>query len=173
MKKIDVLKRAIEKLEGGARHSWMDSASCNCGILAQSCLNMEYRQFENLMYLSEPSFTSLGVSWGDKAENQKKCAVTGIPLHVIFESLFSAGFTPDELHELEYLSNKDILNKTGFSYLDKYYKENLVKYLTAWVSILEEQQPRQAMIEPKEKVRKVYVLVSPEVKKGELVNGLN
>lgn len=166
-RKIEVLRQAISKLEGGVYYNFFDISSCNCGLVVQACLQISQKELSNLIEKeTDKSYLSVG-NWN------MMCESTGLPMSLVFRSLKEAGFTTQEIGDLEVFRGKKVLAKIGVGAMSCDSKVNLVSYLKAWVSILEEQQPRQAMIEPKEKVRRVYVTVSPEVRRGDLVNSNN
>jgi hypothetical protein len=79
------------------------------------------------------------------------CMTTGMPIPKVFQSLKDTGFSFDELRNLEYLSDEKIAGRCNIK-VSKWVdgqdvasgqfsvKESLIKYLKAWVSILEEEQ---------------------------------
>jgi len=99
---------------------------------------------------------------------------------MVFQVLKDTGFTYTELVELEYLGNEKIANKAGIpiSYYEKGFsaahghfkdKDCLIKYLKAWVSILEENEisyTLPTMQNGESKVKEVirYVAVSESLK---------
>lgn len=163
---IKKLKIVINGLETDNIHyDWDHQGSCNCGVVAQVMLeipaaNLEKR-FSNLCTKGDLA-SFFGDPLGKTATTWKNlasmyCPITGIPTKELFKELYEAGMTRDDFNHLEYLSNPFILKRAEvdttkplfgeglFSFIrisdGKYYtrKENLIKYLKAWVSILEEE----------------------------------
>lgn len=103
-------------------------------------------------------------TWSDMT--RVLCPVTGLPENDIFLALHNAGFTAEELRQLEYLKNKEICRRAGidtattrtettiYGYLwwkktetrevnlDTFHYErpsDVADYLDAWASMLDEQ----------------------------------
>lgn len=148
MKKIEVLKKAIQMLEGGFPYSWFKAETCNCGVVVRA------------MGVSDDMDTAGYGIWKTKTLSGE-CPITGLKLSTIQRTLVESGFTKKDIWELEKLSNKTIAEKIGetviidgnesfmsskigvhgdFKYTDK---ATLIKYLRAWVSILEEQTAKE------------------------------
>lgn len=53
-RKIEVLKKAVKALENGIEYNWGDSCSCNCGIVAQQCLNINKQELHSKFYINIP-----------------------------------------------------------------------------------------------------------------------
>lgn len=131
MKKIEVLKKALDMLNNGFEYNFTDVDRCNCGVVlkAAGLTSAEINETESLY--SYTYFTNIG-----------HCSVTGMPFCKVQAMFIQLGFTKNDIINLEKLSDETILSKAGN--LKNYAnKNNLIKYLTAWIEILEEETPYQ------------------------------
>ncbi len=156
-KLITSLNIAINALKNDTiYYNWTNQESCNCGIVSQAVLgksaNEIWQEFENIEEammahcITEQNLIS--ATW--KNAVKLFCPLTGKSKFQIFEDLKEGGLEPHDIVHLEYLTNPAILKRSGikthkkvFWFFKKpldYYKssENLILYLQAWVSILEE-----------------------------------
>ena len=137
-KKIETLYAALEALKNNKiEYLWKEQPSCNCGIIAQ-CVSILPREIDGLQ-TALIGKTDL-FTWSNYIEFH--CTSTGEPLHYIFEKLFEIGLTKEDICDLEYLRNKDILKRANIDIYSQYPyyedKTNLIKYIAAWIAILEE-----------------------------------
>ncbi|MGC6424926.1 MAG: hypothetical protein ACON4O_08075 [Lentimonas sp.] len=128
---IEKLRETASNLESGANYSWGHVARCNCGHLAQSLLtlsNQDIYQAAQTCGLDE---------WTEFANEY--CPASGRPMDEIMDAMFAVGLELKDIHELEYLSNREILNALpgGFRYLEKGKRENTALYMRTWASLLE------------------------------------
>lgn len=156
-KKIATIEKAIGMLENGFPYTWSCDETCNCGVvyLATGGTRKEI-------------FNTDGGCWSTKINTFGQCAITGLPFSIVRDRMLEHGFVRKEIIELENLSNKEIrvranlridnhtkLDYGSIAFDDRGKKETLLKYLRAWVSILNEQDAK----EPELKERIVYVSV--------------
>lgn len=169
MKKLEVIKKTIYRLENNlVEYDWSKCNSCNCGVLASTCMGRDITLFE----IGPEVFSDkIPGPFAMKAY----CMVTGIGISEVIKSLMDAGFTFDDIKHLEFLSDAKISERAGIKlgYWDKagypvahgYFnkKDYLIKYLKAWVEILEEEA------KPVAKERIVYVAVSETITTDNLI----
>jgi len=57
----------------------------------------------------------------------------------LINALIKEGFTSDDIHHIEYLSDKSVLNAlpSGFRYLQKNDKNDVALYMRTWAGLLE------------------------------------
>lgn len=145
MKKLEVIKQTIYRLENNlVEYDWRCSKSCNCGVLASTCMGRD-------ITTSEIGKMVLNCKNPGAFARKAYCMVTGIGISEVIKSLMDAGFTFDDIKHLEYLSDANIAAKagiklgyweeTGYPIAHGYFmeKEYFIKYLKAWVEILEEE----------------------------------
>jgi hypothetical protein len=172
MNKIEALKATIINLEDNkTEYDWSTCNHCNCGVVAKTLLNGKLPYEAGL--LNSPLSGEVG---SGAFSREALCLTTNLPLPLVFQKLKDAGFTHLELQELEWLGNEIILNKigekklilNGISFIkDSKYsnKKTLIKYLKAWVEILEEEQTKtqnklpeiKEVVKPRERISYVAV----------------
>jgi hypothetical protein len=69
------------------------------------------------------------------------CPVTNAPLGLIFARLNEIGLTPTDIHHIEYLSDKAVLQQLpgGFRWLKRNKKEDAIDYFETFANLLEDQ----------------------------------
>ncbi len=127
---IDALRLTATNLRDGAYHSWGHHGACNCGNLVQSVT--KFSKEEILVY----AHTGIG-EWTEMA--QEYCGATNAPLSLIFKSLEQIGLTSTDMHHIEYLSDKEVLNQLpdGFRWLKRNVKNDAIIYFETFATILE------------------------------------
>lgn len=159
-KLIKALKLVINNLKNDtANYEWNHQSTCNCGLVAQAITNLSQHE---LAELSHSMFDELDKKYKDNKSTtiswqlavKEYCPLTGEPLKDILKKLFQNGLTKEDMVHLEYMTNPAILKKSGirvskFPYFGKFVgsffpikdyhskQQNLILYLQAWVSILE------------------------------------
>lgn len=128
---IQALRETAIRLRNGAYYAWGHHGACNCGNLVQSVTKLT--KGEILRY----AHTGIG-EWTELAEDF--CPVTNAPLALIFSKLEQIGLTPSDIHHIEYLSDKEILNHLpgGFRWLKRNNKEDAILYFETFANVLEE-----------------------------------
>lgn len=136
---INALRQTAKQLNSGAFHSWGHHGACNCGNLIQSVT--KFTKDEILTY----AHTGNG-EWTELA--QEFCPITNAPLELIFAKLTEIGLTPTDIHNIEYLNNREVLNRLegGFRWLKRNRKEDAIAYFLAFANLLEEQLHQQAAV---------------------------
>ncbi len=145
MKKSEALRKAAKHIKTKPRDfDWYVTEKCNCGILAQVVLGMNYGR------LKETIGTNNRATWKimtGRAEAliryPNECPVTGRGLREVFKALYALGFKSEELMELEELSNTRYSDplmkyKSGIAhYTDP---RAVVKYMNNWAQDLEKKK---------------------------------
>ena len=145
MKTIQALKRVVEALEKDTvEYDWNKPNMCNCGLIAQAALSLNPKDLDTRFradaaaYKRDTDSKGSCLTW--KAVVQRSCGVTGLSSSEIITAFGQAGFRPEDVVHLEFLENKAILKEAGIDGTQGGYykkKENLMKYLRAWIKILE------------------------------------
>ncbi len=128
---IEKLREAAANLESGASYSWGHVARCNCGHLAQCLLPLSSTDIYQ-------AARSSGIDeWTEFANDY--CPASGRPIDDIMDALFSLGLELGDIHQLEYLSNRAVLDALpgGFRYLEKGNRAHSALYMRTWASLLE------------------------------------
>ena len=129
---INALRLTAHSLRNGAYHSWGHHGACNCGNLVQSVT--KFTKEEILQY----AHTGTG-EWTELA--QEFCPITNAPLTLVFGKLTAIGLTPTDIHHIEYLSDRKILEQLpgGFRWLKRNKREDAIAYFDSFANVLEEQ----------------------------------
>lgn len=163
LKKIEVLQKAVQMLESGSfNYNWESVVSCNCGLVAVAS-GAKQSDIRLLM--------PFGI-WSQKVKNGQ-CPITGLMLSDIQRRLAEAGFTKIEIINLEHLSDQKIRFSAGLtakgyeddmagrvSYTDRGEMRAVIKYLHAWIELLQEQTPK---VEVREVVKIIRVAVPASI----------
>ncbi len=128
---ITALRETASRLRNGSHYAWGHHGACNCGNLVQVVTN--FTEGEILRY----SHTGIG-EWTEMA--QEFCPVTNAPLTLVITRLEEIGLTPTDIHNIEYLSDKNVLKylPNGFRWLKRNKREDAVEYFEAFADLLEE-----------------------------------
>lgn len=97
-------------------------------------------------------------AWGNIAEEY--CPVSNTPVNLMIKKLTDIGLTPTDIHHLEYLDDKSVLEKLpgGFKWLKRNVREDVVLYFSTFADILEEMYLNNISIPypPKEVLEREY-----------------
>jgi hypothetical protein len=130
-KLINKLRETAANLEAGGSYSWGHIARCNCGHLAQSILALSSSEIYQ-------AARSGGIDeWTEFANDY--CPASGAPIDDIMDAMLNIGFELKDIHELEYLSNRVVLEALpgGFRYLEKGKRQDAALYMRTWAALLE------------------------------------
>ncbi len=129
---IHALRETANRLRNGAHYAWGHHGACNCGNLVQVITRLS--KGEILRY----AHTGIG-EWTELAESF--CPVTNAPITLIMKKLEESGLTPTDIHHIEYLSDREVLNHLpgGFRWLKRNKREDAIDYFEAFAGLLEEQ----------------------------------
>ena len=128
---IQALRNTANRLKNGNHYAWGSHGSCNCGNLLQVVTQLTKQEI--LTYAQ----TGIG-EWTELAEDY--CATTNAPVNLLISKLEKLGLTPTDIHNIEYLEDREILNNLsgGFRWLKRNIREDVVAYFEAFANVLEE-----------------------------------
>lgn len=129
---IDALRETARRLKEGAHYAWGHHGSCNCGNLIQVVCKLDRQEIVH--------YARTGVGeWTELAEDY--CGVTDAPLYLIMSRLGQLGLTPTDIHQIEYLEDRRVLERLpgGFRWLSRNRREHVILYFEAFAALLEEQ----------------------------------
>ena len=129
---IEALRETAERLRNGAAYAWGNHGACNCGNLTQVVTKLSKEEI--LAY----AHTGIG-EWTELAEDY--CGVTDAPAGLLITKLQEIGLTPSDIHNLEYLEDKAVLQRLpgGFRWLKRNVREDVIVYFETYADLLEEQ----------------------------------
>jgi len=127
---VNSLRQVAENLEDGADYNWGNATKCNCAHLVQ-CLAPD---------TAVPALRDIRPQldeWSEFANDY--CPHSGASTDQLLDSLYENGLTYEYIHQLEYLSNRNVLEALpgGFRYLEHGKRHHVALYLRTWASLLE------------------------------------
>lgn len=169
-KLIEALRKTIEVLKTNPeKYKWTDSKRCNCGLIAEQIMGKTVIGGISQYSKDADPERSLG-PWQNGA---LLCEQMGRPINEVYGTLFKAGMSVEDICNLEHLTDINILKKLGLEKDRKFHPwcnsfinfnrnniDYLIKYLTAWIEILQEEQKE---IEHKTVYRVVEVKIDERV----------
>ena len=126
---IDALRKTVTQLENGNRYEWGHMGSCNCGNLAQTITSFSRAEIQKFALEKQGD-------WSEQLTDY--CPTSGFPMDLMIQKMIDFGFTKQDLHHLEWLSDTDILLKMNVSYLNRNLKSDTILYLKTWANMLED-----------------------------------
>ncbi|MES1225347.1 MAG: hypothetical protein ABUT20_58240, partial [Bacteroidota bacterium] len=127
------------RLRSGTSYAWGNHGSCNCGNLLQVVTKLSRED------ILRHAHSGIG-EWTELAEDY--CGVTNAPVDLMISHLQQLGLTPTDIHNLEYLEDKEVLNHLpgGFRWLKKNVREDVIIYFETFADLLEEKLIRSVHI---------------------------
>ncbi|GAO45055.1 hypothetical protein [Flavihumibacter petaseus] len=149
---IAALRAAADRLREGVYYSWGHHGACNCGQLLQVVTHFSKEEILTGAHTVPGEWTEIAAEY---------CPVTGTPVELLMKALTDIGMTPTDIHHLEYLSDREVLEALpgGFRWLKRNRREDLEAYLEAFAGLLEN---RIVLPPAKNTARKAAVLASVE-----------
>lgn len=140
---IEAFRKTAKNLRNGIPYEWGHMGNCNCGNLAQILLNMDKKTIHD--------YALIGVGdWSEQVNDY--CPTSKLPMDRMIFGLLEKGLSTNDLKNLEYLSDKDVLNllppNTG--YLHNNNRNDVVLYLETWAKLLENQLVQNIEIKEEE-----------------------
>lgn len=138
---INGLRKAVKSLREGAFYAWGHHGACNCGQLLQAVTGLSKEDILQYAHAGTGEWTELARDY---------CPVTGKPVDYIVSKLEALGLSATDIHELEYLSNRSVLNQLpgGFRWLQRNQREDVILYFEAMANQLEEILLKRINIKP-------------------------
>jgi hypothetical protein len=128
---IKALRDTAHALEQSSEYQWGHMGCCNCGFLAQQITRLKKSQIH--------SYAMQGYGdWNEQLNDY--CPTSGLPMDDLISEMIQFGFDTDDLKNLERLADKKILDSLLVNERNLYFnvKSDVIKYLNAWASLLEE-----------------------------------
>lgn len=138
---IDALRETAKRLKNGTFYAWGHHGACNCGNLVQVVTASSKEQVQKLAFTSSGEWSELANGFGEWSnENQNEyCEVSGTPLKVLFSQLNEMGLSSTDIHNLEYLEDREVLRNLpgGMRYLVRNERTDVVLYFETFAQLLE------------------------------------
>jgi hypothetical protein len=128
---INALRGAANNIRSGSHYAWGHHGSCNCGHILQVVTQLSKEE------IVRHAQTIYG-EWTEIAEEY--CGITNAPAYLLISELEKLGLTPTDIHHLEYLDDRDVLQNLpgGFRWLQKNVREDVILYFETFALLLEE-----------------------------------
>ena len=128
---IEALRETARRLRNGASYSWGHHGACNCGNLLQVVCKLTKEEIVTYAH------TGIG-EWTEIAEEH--CTDSDAPLYLMMQRLEKLGLTPTDIHNIEYLEDREVLNLLpgGFRWLKRNLREDVIDYFEAMAAMMEE-----------------------------------
>ena len=128
---VDALRKTASKLKNGATYAWGNHGACNCGHLLQVVTSLNQEDIVGLAQTGIGEWTELSAEY---------CETSNAPIDLLISILQGIGLTPTDIHNLEYLNNREVLERLpgGFRWLKKNIREDVILYFEIFSDMLEE-----------------------------------
>lgn len=128
---IGALRQAAKNLKEGAHYAWGHHGSCNCGHVLQVVTHLSKEEILRHAHTGIGEWTEIAASY---------CGVTNAPVDLLLSKLEAIGLTPTDIHCLEYLKDRTVLNNLpgGFRWLKRNVREDVILYFETFAQMLED-----------------------------------
>jgi hypothetical protein len=135
---ISALRQTAYRLRDGAYYAWGHHGGCNCGNLLQVLTKLTKEEILQCAQEAHGEWTELAIEY---------CETTNTPLSRIISELKSVGLTNTDIHNLEWLEDREVLEKLpgGFRWLRKNLREDTILYFETFANLLESKLPEKCM----------------------------
>ncbi len=127
---IQALRETAKRLKTGVPYAWGNHGSCNCGNLLQVVTDLSKEEILAYAHQGIGEWTELSTEY---------CGVTNAPIDLLVKKLQDFGLTPSDIHGLEYLDDRKILDQLpgGFRWLKKNDRNDVIDYFETFATMLE------------------------------------
>lgn len=147
---VEGLRKAAAGLVNGNYYAWGHHGACNCGHLLQATTQLTKEEIVTYAH------TGIG-EWTELA--QESCQVTGVPVNLLLTKLQELELTPTDIHNIEYLDNREVLNRLpgGFRWLKRNIREHVILYFETMATMLEEKLINNIEVDYSDLLRQVQL----------------
>ena len=138
---VEALRQTAIRLKNGATYAWGNHGACNCGNLLQVITPLSRQDILQYAQTGIGEWTELSAEF---------CNTSNAPADMMVSKLQGIGLTPSDIHNLEYLDNREVLEHLpgGFRWLKKNKREDVILYFETFADMLEEKLLAQINILP-------------------------
>ena len=131
---VTALRKAAGNLRSGVFYAWGHHGACNCGQLLQVLTHLSREEILSYAHMGKGEWTEIA---------EEYCNITETPLYLIMTELEKLGLTPTDIHNLEYLEDREVLNALpgGFRWLKRNVREDVIEYFETMANLFEEKIP--------------------------------
>lgn len=133
---IHGLRSAAQRLKDGWFYAWGHHGACNCGHLLQATTTLTREEILTYAHTGNGEWSELVL---------ESCPISETPLTLLLSHLENLGLTPTDIHQLEYLENRKVLEQLpgGFRWLKRNIREDVILYFETYADLLEAAWHRQ------------------------------
>lgn len=137
---ITALRETALRLKNGAHYAWGHHGSCNCGNLLQTVTELNSKEILQFSRTGTGEWTELAIDF---------CPVSDAPVDLLITKLNKIGLTPSDIHCIEYLEDKQVLDRLpgGFRWLRRNDRNDVVLYMETMANLLEEKLAKHVEID--------------------------
>jgi hypothetical protein len=131
---VTALREAAGNLRTGTFYAWGHHGACNCGQLLQVVTNFSREEILNFAHMGHGEWTEIA---------EEYCNISRTPLYLLMSELEKLGLTPTDIHNIEYLEDREVLNALpgGFRWLQRNKREDVIEYFETMADLLQEKIP--------------------------------
>jgi hypothetical protein len=128
---ILALRETATRLRNGASYAWGNHGMCNCGNLLQVVTKLSEGEILRFAHTGTGEWTELA---------EEFCPTSNVPITLIMNKLQQIGLTPTDIHNLEYLDNRKVLENLpgGFRWLKRNVRADVILYFETFANLLED-----------------------------------
>lgn len=128
---VNVLRETARRLRAGAHYSWGHHGACNCGHVLQVVTKLSKEEILQYAHTGNGEWTELA---------EEYCDTSHVPLSMLMSKLEKIGLTPTDIHNIEYLQDKEVLKRLpgGFRWLQRNVRADVIIYMETFSNLLEE-----------------------------------
>lgn len=128
---IEALQHTAQRLRDGVAYAWGNHGACNCGNLLQVVTRFTKQEILRYAHSGIGEWTELAADY---------CSITGVPVDMMISALQDIGLTPTDIHNIEYLEDKEVLNHLpgGFRWLKRNQREDVIVYMETFAALLQQ-----------------------------------
>jgi hypothetical protein len=128
---IQALRQASVNLRNNMPYAWGHHGACNCGHILQVVTHLSKEEILEYAQTGIGEWTEIASGW---------CETTSLPVDILISRLEAMGLTATDIHNLEYLQDRKILEKLpgGMRWLQKNKRADVVLYFETMANVLEE-----------------------------------
>jgi hypothetical protein len=128
---VTALREAAGNLRAGTFYAWGHHGACNCGQLLQVVTNFTREEILTFAHMGHGEWTEIA---------EEYCTISRAPLYLLMSELQKLGLTPSDIHNIEYLEDRQVLNALpgGFRWLQRNKREDVIDYFETMADLLEE-----------------------------------
>jgi hypothetical protein len=128
---VNALRETARRLRSGAHYAWGHHGACNCGHLLQVVTRLTKEEILQYAHTGNGEWTELA---------EEYCNTSHVPLSLLISELRKLGLTSTDIHNIEYLQDKQVLNclPGGFRWLQRNVRSDVIIYMDTFANLLEE-----------------------------------